>query len=159
MNTDTKIYYEQDADRALLNDKTIAIVGYGAQGRAHALNLRDSGCRVVIGQREGGQGFIDAQQDGFDPISIESAASQADIVNILLPDEVHGDVYKQQIASGLQPGNLVMTCHGFSFHYDFVTPDLEIFSALTHIFVKSQCCVDYTLQKFVQSCLALCTYC
>ena len=118
----TRIYYEQDADLDRLSDRTIAIIGYGAQGRAHALNLRDSGCQVIIGQRDGGAGFESAIQDGFQPLPIDQAAAQADLINLLLPDEVHGAVFDQQIRGQLRPGCIVMTCHGFSFHYGHVVP-------------------------------------
>lgn len=121
MNADGKIYYEDDADLKLLDGKTIAIVGYGAQGRAHSQNLRDSGCRVVIGQRPG-PGFDKAVGDGFEPVSIAEAANVADIVNVMLPDEVHGEIFDAEIKPQLSVGNVVMTCHGFSFHYQLMNP-------------------------------------
>jgi ketol-acid reductoisomerase len=117
----TKIYYDDDADLDLLRPKKIAIIGYGAQGAAHAQNLRDSGCQVLIGQRPGGAGYRRAVNDGFSPISISDAA-QADLVNLLIPDEVHGEVFRDQILSQMKPGDVVMTCHGFSFHYGLVKP-------------------------------------
>ena len=116
----TKIFYEADTNIKLLNGKTIAIIGYGAQGRAHAQNVRDSGCQVIVGQRTGGQGHDHAVEDGFTPVSIAAAAEQADLVNVLLPDEVHGDVFKTSIEPHLKPGNVVMACHGFSFHYGLI---------------------------------------
>ena len=116
----TKIFYEADTNIKLLNGKTIAIIGYGAQGRAHAQNVRDSGCQVIVGQRTGGQGHDHAVEDGFTPVSIAEAAEQADLVNVLLPDEVHGDVFKTSIEPHLNPGNVVMACHGFSFHYGLI---------------------------------------
>ena len=120
----TKIFYDADANLELLNGKTIAIIGYGAQGAAHAQNLRDSGCQVIVGQRDGGPGFAAAKQDGFDPLDIAAAAEQADLINILLPDEIHGDIFREQILPLLSDGDVVMTCHGFSFHYGLVeTPD------------------------------------
>ena len=118
----TRIFYEDDADLSLINEQVIAIIGYGSQGAAHAQNLRDSGCKVVIGQREGGPGYQDAIRDGFAPFDIETATRQADIVNLLLPDEVHGEVFERQVAPHLSAGNVVMTCHGFSFHYGYVNP-------------------------------------
>ncbi len=121
MTTDAKIYYEDDADLSLLDERTIAIIGYGAQGRAHSQNLRDSGCRVIVGQRPG-VGFDKAVADGFQPVSILEASQSADIVNVMLPDEVHGDVFESQIKPYLSPGNIVMTCHGFSFHYRLMLP-------------------------------------
>ena len=120
----TKIFYESDADIELLNGKTIAIIGYGSQGSAHAQNARDSGCTVIVGQRQPGPGFDAAVRDGFEPLSIKEAARQGDLINILLPDEVHGAVFSDQILPELTPGDVVMTCHGFSFHYShIVAPD------------------------------------
>lgn len=119
---ETKIYYEADADMTLLEGRTIAIIGYGAQGAAHAQNVRDSGCHVVVGQRAGGPGYEAAVRDGFQPITIAEAAAKADLINILLPDEVHGEVFEQDIRAQLTAGNVVMTCHGFSFHYDYIQP-------------------------------------
>lgn len=121
MNDKGKIYYEDDADLRLLDGRTIAIVGYGAQGRAHSQNLRDSGCQVVVGQRPG-PGFDKAVGDGFEPMTISEAAQVADIVNVMLPDEVHGEVFESQIKPHLSGGNIVMTCHGFSFHYQLMIP-------------------------------------
>jgi ketol-acid reductoisomerase len=116
----TRIFYEDDADLSLINEKVIAIIGYGAQGAAHAQNLRDSNCKVVIGQREGGHGYKTAVADGFEPMDIRAAAQAAEIINILLPDEVHGSVFEEQILPELSQGDVVMTCHGFSFHYGYV---------------------------------------
>ncbi len=116
----TQIFYDTDANLELLNGKTIAIIGYGSQGAAHAQNVRDSGCRVIVGQRDGGPGFAAAKRDSFDPLDIAAAAEQADLINILLPDEIHGDIFREQILPGLNDGNIVMTCHGFSFHYGHV---------------------------------------
>ncbi|MEM7452928.1 MAG: ketol-acid reductoisomerase [Planctomycetota bacterium] len=116
----TRIYYEKDADLNLLDGKTIAIIGYGAQGAAHACNIRDSGCTVVVGQREGGRGYRQAVADGFVPVSIAEAVSSADLINVLLPDEVHGEVFDAEIEPNIRDGVTMMTCHGFSFHYDLI---------------------------------------
>lgn len=121
MNDSKKIYYEADANLDLLNGKTIAIVGYGSQGRAHARNLRDSGCQVVIGQRPG-KGWDTAVSDSFEPMSIPEAARAAEIVNVMLPDEVHAAVFARDIGPQMESGQIVMTCHGFSFHYDLIQP-------------------------------------
>lgn len=116
------IYYEDDADLSHLKDKTIAILGYGSQGHAQAQNLRDSGCKVIIGQRPGGENYELAKQHGFDPVSAEEATKAADIINILLPDEVQGDVFKSQIRDSLKPGNILMCSHGFNIHFGQVEP-------------------------------------
>ncbi len=94
-----KIYYDSDADLALLKGKTIAIVGYGSQGHAQAQNLRDSGCQVIIAQRPGSPNYELAVSHGFQPMSVEDAAKKADLINILLPDEVQADVYRADQAA------------------------------------------------------------
>jgi len=113
----TKIYYEKDADLSLLKDKTIAILGYGSQGHAHAQNLRDSGCKVIVGQRPGSPNYDLAKSHGFEPMPIEEATKKGDLVNILLPDEVQGDLYRQSIRPNLVPGNILMCSHGFNVHF------------------------------------------
>ncbi len=112
-----KIYYDKDADLSLLKGKTIAILGYGSQGHAHALNLRDSGCNVIVGQRPGSANYDLAMNDGFKPVSAEEATEKGDLINILLPDEVQGDVYRQSIRPKLKPGNILMCSHGFNVHF------------------------------------------
>jgi ketol-acid reductoisomerase len=113
----TKIYYDKDADLSLLKNKTIAIIGYGSQGHAHAQNLRDSGCHVIVGQRPGSPNYDLAKSHGFEPVSAEEAAKRGDLINILLPDEVQGDVYRASIRPQLVPGNLLMCSHGFNVHF------------------------------------------
>jgi len=113
----TTIYYEKDADLSLLKDKTIAILGYGSQGHAHAQNLRDSGCNVIVGQRPGSANYDLAKSHGFEPLSLEDATKKGDLVNILLPDEVQGDLYRQFIKPHLKPGNILMCSHGFNVHF------------------------------------------
>src|SRR3990170_3263261 len=99
------IYYDQDADLAHLAGKTVAIIGYGSQGHAQAQNLRDSGASVVIGQRPGCKNYELAQSHGFRPTSADEAAKAADVVNILVPDELQGDLYRDHIREHLKPGN------------------------------------------------------
>ncbi len=115
-----KIYYDSDADLALLKNKTIAILGYGSQGHAQAQNLKDSGCNVVVGQRSGSANYDLAVSHGFEPLPIEEATKKADIVNILLPDEVQADLYRDKIRGNLEPGNILMCSHGFNVHFDQV---------------------------------------
>ncbi len=117
-----KIYYDNEADLSLLKNKTIAILGYGSQGHAQAQNLRDSGCNVIIGQRKGSKNYDLAVEHGFKPMPIEDATAQADLVNILLPDEVQGDLYREFVRPNLKPGNVLMCSHGFNIHFGQVTP-------------------------------------
>jgi ketol-acid reductoisomerase len=125
-----KIYYEDDADLSLLKNKTIAILGYGSQGHAQAQNLRDSGCKVIIGQRPGGANHELAVSHGFQPLSLAEATKAADIVNILLPDEVQGDLFRAEIRPNLQKGNLLLCSHGFNIHFGQVIPPEGVDSAL-----------------------------
>ncbi len=111
------IYYDNDADLSLLKDKTIAILGYGSQGHAQAQNLKDSGLNVIIGQRKGSANYDLAVDHGFRPMSLADATAAADLVNILLPDEVQGDIYKSEIRDNLSPGNVLMCSHGFNIHF------------------------------------------
>src|SRR6476646_7652718 len=98
-----KVYYDDDANLALLKNKTIAIIGYGSQGHAQAQNLRDSGCSVIVGQRKGGPNYDLAVSHGFQPCSAAEASERADLINILLPDELQGDVYRNDIRPHLKP--------------------------------------------------------
>jgi len=112
-----KIYYDQDADLNVLKGKTIAILGYGSQGHAHAQNLRDSGLKVIVAELPGTANYQLAVQHGFQPLSTSEAVQQADIVTILLPDELQPDVFRNQIRDHLQPGNYLVCSHGFNVHY------------------------------------------
>ncbi|MBW3543581.1 MAG: ketol-acid reductoisomerase [Planctomycetes bacterium] len=125
-----KIYYDADADLALLKNKTIAIIGYGSQGHAQAQNLRDSGLNVIVGQRPGGPNYELARSHGFEPLPAAEAAAKGDLVNILLPDEVQADVYKSEIRPQLKPGNLLMCSHGFNIHFGQVDPPEGVDAAL-----------------------------
>jgi len=125
-----KIYYDDDADLSLLKDKTIAILGYGSQGHAQAQNLKDSGCKVVIGQRKGSANYDLAVSHGFDPLPLAEATKVGDLVNILLPDEVQGDLYKSEIRPNLSKGNLLLCSHGFNIHFGQVLPPEGVDAAL-----------------------------
>jgi len=116
------IYYDNDADLKHLKGKKVAIIGYGSQGHAQAQNLRDSGVDVIVGQRPGSANYNLAVEHGFKPVSAAEAAKQADVVNILLPDEVQGEVYERDIKPGLEPGNILMCSHGFNVHFGQVVP-------------------------------------
>ncbi len=117
-----KIYYDNDADLSLLKDKTIAILGYGSQGHAQAQNLRDSGCNVIIAELPGTPNYDLAVEHGFQPLSADEATRKADLINILLPDEIQADVYRQHIAQHLKPGNILMCSHGFNIHFGQIEP-------------------------------------
>ena len=116
------IYYDADADLKFLDGKIIAILGYGSQGHAQAQNLRDSKLKVVVGQRPGGPNYDLAKSHGFEPLTIEDAVKQADLVNILLPDELQADVYRTSIKPQLKKGAILMASHGFNFHFEQVEP-------------------------------------
>lgn len=116
-----KVYYEADASLDILRDKTLAVIGYGSQGHAHALNLRDSGLNVVVGLREG-KSADKARQDGFEVLSVSDAAAKADVIMILINDEFQGDVYKESIAANLKPGDSLVFGHGFNIHFGQVVP-------------------------------------
>ncbi len=115
--SEDKILYDADADPAALEGKTIAILGYGSQGHAHALNLRDSGCEVVVGLRPDSASVAKASAEGLEVLGIADAASRGDVVMVLLPDEKQGEVWAAEIADGMAPGNLLMFGHGFSIHF------------------------------------------
>src|SRR5580704_17997456 len=99
-----KIYYDKDADLSLLKNKTIAVLGYGSQGHAHAQNLRDSGCNVIVAQNAHSPNGLLASKDGFTPLTIAEATKKADIIVILLPDEIQGDIFRSSIRDNLSPG-------------------------------------------------------
>ena len=125
-----KIYYDDDADLSLLKDKTIAILGYGSQGHAQAQNLRDSGCNVIVGQRKGSANYDLAVQHGFDPLPLAEASKAGDLVNMLLPDEVQGGLFKSEIGPQLEKGNLLLCSHGFNLHFGQVVPPDGVDAAL-----------------------------
>src|SRR5213076_114685 len=118
--------YDDDADLSLLDGKTVAVLGYGSQGHAHALNLHDSGVEVVVGLREDSDSVEKAQSDGLRVESIADAASEGDAVMVLLPDERQHDVWESDIRDGIAPGNLLLFAHGFSIHYEEIVPSEEV---------------------------------
>jgi ketol-acid reductoisomerase len=120
--TSDDIYYDKDADLAHLRGKTIAILGFGSQGHAHALNLRDSGCEVVVGLRADSASRAAAEEQGLRVLDIADAASEGDVVMILLPDERQASVWEEEILDGIADGNLLMFAHGFSIHYGQIDP-------------------------------------
>ena len=121
-----KIYYDKDCDLNLLKDKVIGIIGYGSQGHAHAQNLRDSGCQVVVAEAEGAPGWDNAKKDGFKVLNTAEMAKEADIIVMLAQDHVQKDIYYQSIEKGLSKGNTLMFAHGFNIHYGQITPSPDI---------------------------------
>ena len=121
MPTD-EVLYDKDADPSNLEGKTVAILGYGSQGHAHALNLKDSGVEVVVGLRQDSSSREDAEGAGLEVLDVADAASRGDIVMILLPDEKQAEIWRDQIADGIAEGNLLMFAHGFSINFDQIQP-------------------------------------
>src|ERR671915_822624 len=118
--------YDKDADLGKLEGKSVAILGYGSQGHAHALNLTDSGVDVVVGLREDSSSVDKAKADGLRVTQVADAASEGDVVMILLPDEKQAEVWEAEIADGIAPGNLLLFAHGFSIHFGQIEPSSEV---------------------------------
>ena len=118
-----KVYYNEVTDN--LGDKTIAIIGYGSQGHAHAQNLRDTGHNVVIGIRAG-KSAENAKNDGFTVLPVSEAVQQANVVMILAPDEIQGELYEKEIAPNLSAGDALAFAHGFNIHFEVITPPKEV---------------------------------
>lgn len=117
-----KIYYDQDADLSILKEKTIAVIGYGIQGRGQALCLRDSGCKVIVAQRPGGPNFEQAKADGFSPASAGDAVRAADIIHILIQDHLQGKLYQEAIKPNLKKGKALSFSHGFNIVFKQIKP-------------------------------------
>jgi ketol-acid reductoisomerase len=124
------MYYDDDADLTLLDGKTVAIIGFGSQGHAHALNLKDSGVSVVVGLRESSASAQQARDGGLEVLPVAEAASRGDLVQMLVPDELHREVWENEVRDGIAPGNLLLFGHGFSVHYGEVEPPAEVDVAL-----------------------------
>ncbi len=124
--TDATIYYEGDCDPSLLQGKTIAVIGYGSQGHAHALNHNDSGNTVVVGARPDSRAHQAATGDGLPVATVAEAAAQGDIVMVLVPDHVQAGVYRDEIAPNLRPGSMLMFAHGFNIRFGGITPASDV---------------------------------
>jgi ketol-acid reductoisomerase len=124
------MFYDDDADLSLLDGKTVAIIGFGSQGHAHALNLKDSGISVLVGLREGSDSVQQARDGGLEVLPVAEASSRADVVMMLVPDELHHDVWEQEVRDGIAEGNLLLFGHGFSIHYGEVDPPAGVDVAL-----------------------------
>src|SRR6202035_3837956 len=116
------MFYDDDADLSKLDGKTVAIIGYGSQGHAHALNLKDSGVDVVVGLRSGSSSVAKAQAHGLKVAEPADAASEGDIIMLLAPDELNGKIWDQGLKDAIAPGNTLMFGHGFSIHYEQIVP-------------------------------------
>jgi len=121
-----KIYYDKDCNLKLLEGKTVGIVGYGSQGHAHAQNLRDSGCQVIVGEAKGTPGWKNAQKAGFKVMTAAEMAREVDIIVMLAPDNLHRAIYYGEIEKGLAKGKMLMFAHGFNIHYGQVVPPANI---------------------------------
>ncbi len=121
-----KIYYEKDADLRLLSGKTIAIIGYGSQGHAHALNLRDSGQTVLVGLYRGSRSWAKAEAEGLTVLPVEEAAERGDLVMLLVPDQTQREVYERAIARALRSGKMLLFAHGFNIHYNQIVPPPDV---------------------------------
>ena len=121
-----RIFYQQDCNLAELEGKTIAVIGYGSQGHAHALNAKESGCNVIIGLYEGSKSWAKAEKQGFEVYTAAEAAKKADIIMILINDELQADMYKKDIEPNLEAGNMLMFAHGFNIHFGCITPPKDV---------------------------------
>ena len=121
-----RIFYQEDCNLSVLEGQKIAIIGYGSQGHAHALNLKDSGCDVIIGLYEGSKSWKKAEEQGFQVFTAAEAAKQADIIMILINDELQADMYKKDIEPNLEEGNMLMFAHGFNIHFGCITPPANV---------------------------------
>ena len=121
-----RIFYQQDCDLNLLKDKTVAIIGYGSQGHAHALNLKDSGVKVIIGLYNGSKSWAKAEAQGFEVFTAAEAAKQADIIMILINDEKQAAMYKKDIEPNLEEGNMLVFAHGFAIHFGQIVPPANV---------------------------------
>ena len=117
-----KMYYETDVDMSLLDDKKIGIIGYGSQGHAHALNLKDSGLQVSVGLYEGSQSWGKAEEDGLNVGTVADICEESDVIMLLIPDHIQAQVYRDSVLPHLLPGKTLMFAHGFNIHYDAIVP-------------------------------------
>lgn len=121
-----KIFYQEDCNLSLLEGKTVAVIGYGSQGHAHALNLKESGCNVVVGLYQGSRSWKKAEEQGFKVYTAAEATKKADIVMILINDEKQAAMYRESIAPNLRPGMMLMFAHGFAIHFGQIVPPKDV---------------------------------
>ena len=125
-----EIFYDDDADLSIIQGRKVAVIGYGSQGHAHALNLKESGVSVVVGLREGSSSVEEARAACLEVVSVAEAAARGDLVMMLVPDEKHREVWEGEVAEGIEKGNLLLFGHGFSIHYGEVEPPPDVDVAL-----------------------------
>ncbi|MCR5674707.1 MAG: ketol-acid reductoisomerase [Lachnospiraceae bacterium] len=126
MSQDARIFYQEDCDLSVLKDKTIAIIGYGSQGHAHALNLKESGCNVIVGLYAGSKSAEKAKAQGLEVYTTAEAAKKADIIMILINDEKQAKMYKEDIEPNLKAGDMLMFAHGFNIHFGLIKPPADV---------------------------------
>ncbi len=124
--SEAKIFYQDDCNLSALDGKTIAVIGYGSQGHAHALNAKESGCNVIIGLYEGSKSWKRAEEQGFEVYTAAEAAKKADIIMILINDELQASLYKESIEPNLEEGNMLMFAHGFNIHFNQIVPPANV---------------------------------
>ena len=121
-----RVYYDSDANLELIQGKRVAVIGYGSQGHAHALNMRDQGVNVVIGLPSGSKSRQKAEAEGLRVLTPAEAAQQADVIMLLIPDQHHREVFERDIRPALAPGKMLLTAHGFSLHFSQIVPPADI---------------------------------
>lgn len=121
-----KIYYEKDVNTDVLKDKIVAVIGYGSQGRAQSMNMAESGLNVVVGLRQDGSSWKVAKEDGLEVMTVEEASQKADIIHLLIPDEIQAQVYEQSIKDGLEEGNTISFSHGYNIHFQYIKPPINV---------------------------------
>ena len=124
--SEARLFHQEDCNLSMLDGKTIAIIGYGSQGHAHALNLKESGVDVIVGLYEGSKSWAKAEKQGFEVFTAAEAAKQADVIMILINDELQADMYKKDIEPNLVEGNMLMFAHGFNIHFGCIKPPKDV---------------------------------
>ena len=120
------MYYEKDANLDLIKDKTVAVIGYGSQGHAHSLNLKESGIKVIVGLRREISSWKVAEAAGLTVTTVDKATEAGDMIMILTPDHSQADIYREEVAPGLKAGNVLMFAHGFSIHFNQIVPPADV---------------------------------
>ena len=144
-------YYDADCNLGLLDGKTVAIMGYGSQGHAHAQNLKESGVNVIVGLRSTSSSVAQAEAAGLTVMEVEEAAKAADIVMMLVPDEVAADIYNNQVAPYMKEGDVLMFAHGFNIHFNCIVPQKDMQNAMKKIGEALNWCVFNGHEKMMRN--------